>query len=93
MRFLLGSGRQLASFLCFDFSKPAVLVGVGHWLHDTPPIFSDRIMRIIGVRSFVGNRTIHWYERNGECFVPITIDFRGTSKCRVMPLPEVTTAG
>jgi hypothetical protein len=35
------------SFLGFGFPKAAVFVGVGHWLHDTPPIFSDRIMRIV----------------------------------------------
>jgi hypothetical protein len=56
--FLGWSGRKLVSFLGFDFAKAAVFVGVGHWLHDTPPIFSDRIMRIVRVRSCVGIRTL-----------------------------------
>jgi len=39
MAFFFRSGRKLVSYLCFNFSETAVLVGVGHWLHDTPPIF------------------------------------------------------
>jgi hypothetical protein len=30
-----------------NFGKPAVFVGAGHWLHDTPPIFSNQIMRFL----------------------------------------------
>jgi hypothetical protein len=39
MAFPCRPGRKLASFLCLDFRKAAVFVGVGRWLHDTPPIF------------------------------------------------------
>lgn len=59
MDFFISSGWKLVRFLCFNFPKAAVLVGVGHWLHDTPPIFSNRIMRCAGVRSCVGNRTVY----------------------------------
>jgi hypothetical protein len=33
------SCRKLAGFLGFELAEAAVLIGVGHWLHDTPPIF------------------------------------------------------
>jgi hypothetical protein len=55
MRLLGGSGWKLVSFVGFDITKATVFIGVGHWLHDTPPIFSDRIMRIIRICSCVGN--------------------------------------
>jgi len=52
MRFLGGSGREFCGFLDLNFGKPAVFVGAGHWLHDTPPIFSNQIMRFPKHRSF-----------------------------------------
>jgi hypothetical protein len=46
MGFPGGAGRKFVGLVDFDIAEATVLVGVGHWLHDTPPIFSDRIMRI-----------------------------------------------
>jgi hypothetical protein len=51
MRFLGGSGREFCGFLDLNLGKPAVFVGAGHWLHDTPPIFSNQIMRFLKHRS------------------------------------------
>jgi hypothetical protein len=34
-----GPGRKLLGLVVFDLAKATVFVGVGHWLHDTPPIF------------------------------------------------------
>ena len=39
MGFFGPPGRQLVSFLGFGLPEAAEFVGVGHWLHDTPPIF------------------------------------------------------
>jgi hypothetical protein len=39
MRFPGCPGRKFAGFLCLGLAEAAVFVGVGHWLHDTPPIF------------------------------------------------------
>jgi hypothetical protein len=39
MSLLCGSARKFGGFVDLDLGKPAVLVGAGHWLHDTPPIF------------------------------------------------------
>jgi hypothetical protein len=58
MRLPGGSGWELVSLVGFNMTKATVFVGVGHWLHDTPPIFSDRIMRIFRVCSCVGNRAL-----------------------------------
>src|SRR3979409_1320704 len=52
MRFLGGAGRKPGGFIGFDIAKAAVFVGVGHWLHDTPPIFSVRIMRVFRLRYY-----------------------------------------
>src|ERR1700694_2495773 len=41
MRFLGRAGRKPGGFLGFDIAEGAVFLGVGHWLHDTPPICSD----------------------------------------------------
>jgi hypothetical protein len=53
MRFPGGSGREFCGFLDLNFGKPAVFVGAGHWLHDTPPIFSNQIMPFLKHCSFV----------------------------------------
>jgi hypothetical protein len=47
MRFFGGAGRQPGGLAGLDIAEAAVFLGVGHWLHDTPPIFSDRIMPIL----------------------------------------------
>src|ERR1700676_2183960 len=57
MGLLCGSGRKFGGFVDLDLGKPAILVGAGHWLHDTPPIFSNRIMRFLKHRSWVRDRT------------------------------------
>jgi hypothetical protein len=36
---LLFSGRQFVGLAVLNVGKAAIFVGVGHWLHDTPPIF------------------------------------------------------
>jgi hypothetical protein len=41
MRIPAGAGRQLFGFAAFNVSEAAMFVGVGHWLHDTPPIFQS----------------------------------------------------
>jgi hypothetical protein len=48
---LLGAWRQLVSSSGLNVAEATVFIGVGHWLHDTPPIFYDRIMRIINFGS------------------------------------------
>jgi hypothetical protein len=43
-RILIVTGRQPIGLIRFDPRTAAVFVGVGHWLHDTPPIFrSDNV--------------------------------------------------
>jgi hypothetical protein len=32
-------GLQLSGFLFLYFGEATIFAGVGHWLHDTPPIF------------------------------------------------------
>jgi hypothetical protein len=39
MGFLCGPGRQPFGFLFFYCGEAAIFAGVGHWLHDPPPIF------------------------------------------------------
>jgi hypothetical protein len=46
--FFCRSCRKLPGFLCFLFPKAAMFVGVGHWLHDTPPIFQVRQCAFLG---------------------------------------------
>jgi hypothetical protein len=38
-RVLILAERQIVGLPRIDLSKAAVFVSVGHWLHDTPPIF------------------------------------------------------
>src|SRR5450631_1485935 len=73
MGFLCGSGRKFGGFVDLDLGKPAILVGAGHWLHDTPPIFANRIMRFLKHRSWVRDRTNRAHVFRARCLRIVSI--------------------